>query len=1613
MKTTPATTAHLHFSTHVTNEAKKIGHRGKKQLEQTARQEGIQADANTSRVMMNTTYAVTPVAKSIMAQVVIAPGLTAAQNSFNEFMDAEGPTKNHAIHYDKEAHKLERVSVDGMQTHRQEILNVARKENIVLRDDRFKDHTLASVNNGHNGTNVSINLSSPTPYNGMAYKDYLSGNVTLTGTSATNPGAIWQGDIDAFKSGETAFSKAYSEQLKKLDGKMFARDTLSFEVSGSDLNIKGFIPGATDTRESMALLIDRYKGWEANVPIWRHFAEPDFSKGLPTGMSPEEVKRFRDTVITAHHKAKNVEKLSRLYQGFSNPMNFARSGFRLMSMNMGQSEVVQGTRLAQPLTMGLRIPGKMLNATMNLSAEITRQMIYKPKAFIQAAKLTPKGAGMMSFWKNYKTQKDVALSTFKNPFMKGDMKFTQFMRQKAKDHGRESFLNFLTKRGLNNKGLGAFHEYFAVKNSLVKDLAGHGPTEASKVALKTAKKALRETLLEENLLYSRIANTKAGKAVHAVSEWFENRSRSIKAFKKSIKDKWENSFFGKLFGKITTKIAASTRWLCIALIILLAFGLLLSVFAGILYDMDTLNNSRERSYMTSYDQTDATNRGTKIMNYLKDCHNEEIKTLQTEQQKYNVADLNFPNGTKENYKEIYTMLQTVCRYDVDAVFDATGDDVLKYVIVDTYKKTHKMTKASYAYTDEAGVHQACHINLTVFRDDMGCYEELSNYSGVTASGGDVAVAVPDISGECLNADWSSVYTTVKTMIAQSGATYSQTSYQTLVIADANGEASYRVRQDCSGYVFACIRAYQHMMGLPQTPEGSSATLASLTSIPGFTRIPFNVNNLQPGDIIAKANEHAEIFAGSSGGTVYAYSNGCTDDMRVAGATKSVKINDYQVIWRCTGAIGNSNEIGGSTTGTTGSTVSGDVTASAAKNITETTGSHLNDISLNPSSFDEFIEYADNTMFVLGMSNLKNITFNEETGNQDGFETAMLATINTAKNNGYFTPTTFTRETTTYKKLDQGNDKEDGTPTYINYVTNRNHIPGHGRANSADYIRYLLAQHGVDFPFYGEYSSMLSIIQTAQGGNAVVKEIYRTKDLQAGDIIWYLPEGEELTSILTEDDIAAYSISDVIVQAGIEAKAVPLLYLGDGQATAFSKDITKKSIDSYEASEGKIRTYSLSDLNKKRIVKMYRYDGYTINPVWGSNEFFAGWTDVNVSSVLEAQNQSIWQGPDYTYTNSDGKMISYKSFYNGEDFFAQDVYETNSHDNEFKTEMLSLGLKYYDVYGILPSTLYTHAAAASNSRTTEESLKAFDVFEKTDNSENGLEVEKYEYDSDGKPTLTRKKYKQFANLEAAVLDLFKDFKSNDGGSAFAETFTDQYSRYKLATGSTKTLMKTAYNSDSYDLDQWDQYAVSKKKSEDAVTKAIKKSDSCNYNRECTEDEHNDLQSKYDALKSATNDLNKWFSDHSTTLFGGYTNSTSEEILSKANARLTKMETALAEQKAYLEEQATKRAILAEQNRIVTNINSNRANVTAAQHEAYGYWGYSKGKKVTQEAYNKYYEMNQWLYLSYCDLKNFVAQHPDYEPTGSNSLARLKAEIDANNKELKQIKKDNKLKKAPGI
>ena len=110
-----------------------------------------------------------------------------------------------------------------------------------------------------------------------------------------------------------------------------------------------------------------------------------------------------------------------------------------------------------------------------------------------------------------------------------------------------------------------------------------------------------------------------------------------------------------------------------------------------------------------------------------------------------------------------------------------------------------------------------------------------------------------------------------------------------------------VRHDCSGFVSACLRA-EGVIKTTQTFRSGdylqNGAAAPLLKKAGFTPLPYNINLVQPYDIIAY-NGHVEIYAGKSGNSMRSWSWGSCHDGRNGhiGMPAYMSKKNYAVMWR--------------------------------------------------------------------------------------------------------------------------------------------------------------------------------------------------------------------------------------------------------------------------------------------------------------------------------------------------------------------------------------------------------------------------------------------------------------------------------------------------------------------------------------------------------------------------------------------------------------------------------------------------------------------------------------------------------------------------------------------
>lgn len=925
----------------------------------------------------------------------------------------------------------------------------------------------------------------------------------------------------------------------------------------------------------------------------------------------------------------------------------------------------------------------------------------------------------------------------------------------------------------------------------------------------------------------------------------------MKNIRNAIRNAWQKTIFSKIFAALNQMIQAISAVL--GPILAVVGGFILVVFIIMIlccfWDGNAAAQKENQAYTISMQD------GTAIMHALEDEHNDLIAELNRRASQYAAADIQYPNGSNENYKELFCAMQVMLEYDYSLISNRKLEDMAAQL----YEQTHIISEHPYYFEYDDGTQgQACHINVDIQRNETLAYSIFEGQIPSDVYGDEAATIIPTGNGDVTN--WMNVCLTVKTLIAQTQSQYNQSGW---IWIEVNGQ-KYHVRTDCSGYVSACLQVYGSTTGTYGT-----GALISDQHFPGFVYMRFpGWNNLQQGDILVRrftgtdsngssySGGHTEIFYGNSGGQHLVFSNGST-----AGIQSIYPRNDpvaaYDIIYRPITA--------------------GYVEGSDEEAIDTVTDASQKFIFRNWSR-----SFGENALLLA--SNMDDITINPETGNEDGYDTAIQATVAA----GEFSPNTYTG---TGIGGEIGHETGEGSD--IHFVAKGKKFTS---ASSLDYIRYICAQHGVcaDYSFDdminntyttvdAPYSPVVddSIKRTNSGISTSVDSTESINDLpllqspyafnegmddlgnlQVGDIMFYVWDEGSWKDEFEDTDYNTWTFGSNGFYEALD-HSIPMMYIGDGNFTYYGR---------VGQNTGAVRTMNVSEMEQRRCLnkKIIRYIGFTVAPVYGATPSFCGWTDNKIGELIVLQHGAQWtegkvhltaygmteseekeliehddeeeikewkeldskkERGDFAispYMPDDKTDIDY-SFYH-EDICEADIYEqTDAHISTLMDEITTIAIKYYDQYGILPSTAYCHMAAVSHYRSTEESLIYFNLFELYD--ADGPGVNKYTYTDEGEASSAIKNYKKYSSYKAAFQGWqqyasLHGYKMNDEvNDTFAKSFADQrdnYLRYSLVSGKTADEMTSIYNGAPV-LETIDQSAMDRKQAIDDLidaTKAVK-------------------------------------------------------------------------------------------------------------------------------------------------------------------------------------------------
>lgn len=1177
------------------------------------------------------------------------------------------------------------------------------------------------------------------------------------------------------------------------------RDAFHYKVDGTILRVTNMNGEAKAAAEMYTNLL-RYNKRRSRID-GTDFLDEKLKK---------QVKELRDA-------AKNLDKAKKQLKGI--PKKLGRRSLRILTKELEQSDAAKGYRLG-------------------------RSMVGGARTVIKAG--TPIGVGVSRFAVNYlyngtaklsnvilkKLGKDFKIPVFKDGLTTVLRRRITLMRARGKATVKAIGAALLNATPLGNTVFGQkITNRIAI--SIAKDF---GLDKAlAKTALKAANKAVGKGVVGKAVekAAQKAANTAVGKVVGKVGKFagkaitgatnvvlapFRFLGRALNAFKRA---------FGFILKKIILPILAV--W-ALLLLLEMFFMMLLGLFTA-QSDEESLANMYTASKVTEWNE-----KSKLVIDTLHSCHEDQMAELKELAGKYEVADIQYPAGEQENYKELFCGILVTCQYDISFFTPAE----LKDIANNLYERTHIVTEVPYNignYDGSVSENNACHIFLDVQRDTALAYAIMDQSDDANIDMANI------VSGECASDDWLQVVSTMKSLVYANKKAYPAGKFVyytndkgnpsdmgkgcTVVF---NGQ-SIKVRQDCSGYVSACLQAYG---AWPIDSTKTAAGIADTSSIPGFTKIRFTSwYNLIPGDIVA-GTDHTEIFAYYDGKTPYVYNCGSDSSLTKPGESVSGRNKNMTTIWRPMEA--------GTLTGSTGAV--------------DEDGNPITDVVINNyTPGDEIWPYGfwcSEDDITLPFSNNAAVEFSDEDGNQVGYEDALVASIQSELDSTkYFTNANYIQSTDAHMIV-----QSTGTTTQI---------------NSIDFIRYICAKHSVMIPMQKE-----DFYEGLEQGSM--------KDLKVGDIIAYATHTGDADAIA--EKIPIYKLNGGIPEveglddpmSALYQSIIPMIYIGNGQAVGYGRDALATTPSTAGA---QIRTYNVSELDRKRVYEVIRPYGYTIASTYGSTEYFEGWTDMNIARFYVFMNDSCWDTGSKVIDVDEDAMgvtadengtytIDY-SFYNKKQdmFNGNDVYYTSDHTDTFMDDMINELIRLYDERGILPSIGYTKAYALSNNRTTEESLIGYNVFEiLSDNAGLNAITEKYSYDGNGESTINTKEYEKYTSLKNAIIDLHinlqgkNDLFVNDKSTDPAGSFTRDLNKW-LANGDVTsnevTKMQDRYNQVADQLQAADTMAIRIKEIEDELNSmnwnlanTIGASAASNFH----EDNGGiDYSSSCDEVKKAINDYNE--------------------------------------------------------------------------------------------------------------------------------------------------------------
>lgn len=760
----------------------------------------------------------------------------------------------------------------------------------------------------------------------------------------------------------------------------------------------------------------------------------------------KRAKRIEKNDIRLHRQLRRLPKS--FIRIFTAPINQTEAG---RALNIGTSmgrPVFKAAKVARRSGSWI-VNQEMYKAGINIAAQIQARALNARRASKGLKPLSHKAQVKMVRQHLYK---------------KHGQSLTGIFRKKA----AKVILSKTTGNGLASE---------FIKGQMEATMKSNGSRKIAKKARRKARKDFmrKRTKNFAMKIYKKIVPKPAQNIVASIKAFFKKAFTNFLKLLNAMLKKLASTIVGKICIAIASAISGIMSFLSAILVPVIVP--ILIVIATMLMVASLIPNIAEGISNFISDRK-ANHTFSQEYDVLHDAHTAFIDKISTEMGKYDNSQVVFVDGTDENYVELLSAYNVMTQSESD-LYDK-DDNSYKVVLKDLYDKTHFIRTddtETYIYVDADG---NTRTGTRVFVEiQRGEYITYAAYQGmgtsITVNGDGSTGTVTNAQGACPsvslggNPAWMNIVAKAKAALAAARAgyanAYDQGGSSTMQTEDG---VVHEFRPDCSGFTSLCLELYGKF-GRGQ--KYSSRDFVGAASIDGFTKYSWSGwQNLQQGDIIA-LNGHVEIFDHNDGNAHYVYNCGSNSSARAPGITKSGH-SAYTVVWR--------PNVAGSVTNTTPSTGADNTNTSGG------TGTPTNGTTGTTENADDSIIRDDNNNlnvdgalnFTPASSNTSGIIFNEDTGNENGYDVTLLADVNAEmRNTSIFTNSAYDYSGTMHTLVGDDNDNE---------------------ASSLDFVRYIYAKHGVQVG--------ASVYNSVSDDNLTVKSMKEAdrKNLQVGDIIYYYP-----------------------------------------------------------------------------------------------------------------------------------------------------------------------------------------------------------------------------------------------------------------------------------------------------------------------------------------------------------------------------------------------------------------------------------------------------------------------------------------------------------------------------